>query len=121
MSAGRFDQTFYELNNGDIAAIAVQPETLLLTLGGSANSAPTGPADLPCSAVVSRGRRSKGINARLVRITFTAAPPSGYAEGEVITLPWLRPSTFDALAPNATGTYLATAVRLVGTTAEKVR
>lgn len=121
MSSGRFEQSFYELNNGSVAKIAVQEETLLLSLGGSTNTAATGPADLPSSAVVSRGRRSKGINARLVRIQFTASPPVGYAENEVISLPWLRPSTFDALNPGATGTYLSTACRLVGKTGEAVR
>lgn len=121
MSAGRFDDAFYELDGGLIAPIKVQPETLALTLGGSANATATGPADIPCSAVVSRGRRSKGINARLVRVTFTAAPPTGYAENEVIALPWLVPSTFNALNPGDTGTYLATAVRLVGKTGEDVK
>lgn len=120
MSSGPFQRTFYELNNGEIAAIRVQPETLALTLGGTANAAPAGPASVPSSAVVSRGRRSRGINARLVRIVFDT-PPAGYKADSVITLPWLQDTSFDNLEPNDTGTYLGSAVTLIGKTAEAVR
>lgn len=120
MSSGPFQRSFYELNNGEIASIRVQPETLALSLGGGANTAPAGPATVPGSAVVSRGRRAAGINARLVRIQFDT-PPTGYKADSVIQLPWLQDTTFDNLQTGDTGTYLGTPVTLIGKTAEAIR
>lgn len=121
MSAGAFLRTFYELDNGDIAAIRVQPETVAMTIGGVQNAAATGPATVPSSAVVSKGRRSRGINARLVRIVFPTTAPAGYLVNSPIALPWLDPGTFASLTPNATVAYLGASGILVGRTAESVR
>jgi len=120
MSSGAFLRSFYELDNGDIAAIRVQPETVAMTIGGAANTAPAGPATVPSSAVVSRGRRSKGINARLVRVVFPT-PPAGYLANSPIALPWLDPGTFASLNPNDSVSYLGASGVLVGKTAESVR
>lgn len=120
MSAGQFLRTFYELDNGEIAAIRVQPETLNLTIGGTANAAPAGPASVPGSASVSRGRRSNGINARVVRIVFTT-PPTGYEGNSPIQLPWLQESSFDDLQTNDAVSYLGGTGVLIGKTAEKIR
>lgn len=121
MSAGKFEDGFYELNSGEIARIRVQEETKSLTLDGTANAYATGPSTLPTAAKVSGGRRSLGINARLVRVQFTAGPPSGYKAEGVVALPWFNPTTWEALEKGNTGTYLSTAVKLVGKTAEAVR
>lgn len=122
MSAGRFNTlAIYETDNLETAGITVQPETLLLTLGGATNESPPPPASLPSSAVVSRGRRAKGINARLVRIAWTGAAPIGYDDRGIIALPWLAKATFDALPNRATGTYLGSACRLVGKTSEDIK
>jgi hypothetical protein len=68
---------------------------------------------------VSQGKRSLGINARKVSIRLTAAL-TGYQSGAVISVPWMQATTFDALVPKVTtGTYLATACILVGTSPEK--
>jgi len=120
MSAGPFSRSFYETDNGDIAAIRVQPETITLSIGGQANTAPAGPATIPGSATVSRGRRSNGINARLVRVVFETAP-TGYKAGSAIALPWLDPGTFAGLNTNDTVAYLGGTGVLVGKTAEKIR
>ncbi len=120
MSSGTFTRTRYELDNGDITNIRVQPETLALVIDGNTNAGVTDAVTRPGSAKVSGGRRSVGVNARLVRIRFTA-PKDGYAEGEVITLPWLQKATFDNLDLFSTGTYLGVSVELVGKTAESVR
>ena len=121
MSAGAFVRTRYELDNGDISPIRVQPETLGLTLSGSTNDAPAGAVDRVGSVNVSRGARSNGVNARMVRVTFTGAPPAGYLANSVIALPWLSQSTFDGLASGDAGTYLGAAIELVGKTPERVR
>ena len=121
MSAGQFLNAFYETNSGNIAGIRVQPETAALVLNGVTNTIPAGPADQLASAQVGKGRRSIGINARLVRIRFTGAVPDGYQAGGEIALPWLQFASFEALPKNATGTYLGVGVTLVGRSSETIR
>lgn len=120
MSSGPFLRSKYTLDSGDIAPIRVQPETVALSIGGSANAAPTGATTTQGSAVVSRGKRAKGINARTVTIVFDS-PPTGYKADSPIRLPWLNPTTFTSLAVGATGTYLGASVTLVGKSPEQVR
>lgn len=123
MSAGAFDVTNYELDNGDIQPIRVQPETLALTIEGTANAAPTGAQTNGNLVRVSGGRRRIGIKARSVRVKFTAAPPAGgYLAGQIISLPILTKTLYD-LIPNAggTGTYLGVAIRVVGKSSQAGR
>lgn len=122
MSAGRFNTlAIYETDQLERASITVQPETLTLQLGGVTNESPDPPTTLPVSAVVSKGRRSKGLNARLVRIAWVNDAPAGYDPRGVIALPWLAKASYDDLPKSATGTYLGSAVRLVGRTGEDTR
>ena len=128
MSAGGFIVSKYELTAGEEirVPIRVQPETLTLTINTIANAAPAGAytAHMP-SARVTGGRRGLGIFARLVRFEFTATPPTGYKEGETLSLPALSPEFYDECTYGATGTYTVAgstvAVRVIGTTAEKIR
>jgi hypothetical protein len=122
MSAGVFTDSFYESNQlGSVHPIRVQPETLALELGGTANAAADGAGAVGPSAVVSRGKRSLGINARTVSIRLTAAL-AGYKAGSVIVLPWMDPATFDDITPKVTlGTYLGTACKCIGKSPETVR
>ena len=122
MSAGAFENGKYESNTlGTIHPIRTQPETKALVIDGNTNSYPTGDAVLP-SAQVSRGKRSLGINARTVTIKFPSAVPTGYKVGSPITLPWFADTVeFLGFKAGDTGTYLATAIEVVGTSAEKVR
>jgi hypothetical protein len=122
MSAGAFTNSFYLSSElGTVHPIRVQPETISLTLGGQANTAPSGTGAIGPSAQVSGGKRSIGINARTVSIRLTAAL-SGYKADSVIRLPWLANSTFAALVPKVTtGTYLGTACILVGKSPETVK
>lgn len=120
MSAGAFEIRKYEsTKTGQIHPIRVQPETLALVLDGNTNTEPAAALDSPLSAQVSQGTRSLGLNARTVTITWVAAAPTGYKAGGSINLPWLAETGFDALSRGKTGTYLATAVRVVGTREEK--
>lgn len=103
--------------------IRVQPETLALQLGSTANTAPSGTAILP-SAQVGRGKRSIGINARTVTVKFaTGSAPSGYKADSPITLPWLQEnSAFLTAAPGVTTvTYLGQTAILVGKSPEHTR
>lgn len=117
MSSGNFTDTFYEADNGDIHPIRVQPETLLAVLG-AANSAPAGPLTVPLSARARKPRRAFGLGARTARVKFTATPPTGYALNQTLTIPILSPSIFASITKGVTGTYLSTAVKVVGTTSE---
>lgn len=122
MSAGAFTLSLYEDENGVVHPIRVQPETILLTIGGVANTPPAGPADAGvASAQVSKGRNSIGYNARLVSIKFPTNPPAGYKADQIIRLPWLRDSTFGAIQAGQTVTYLESTGVVAGKTPEKIR
>lgn len=121
MSAGAFLRSRYESDPGSIHRIRIQPETAALTIDGVTNAPPAGAIDAQGSARVGAGRRSLGVNARLVRLAWTAAAPAGYDANGIITLPWLQQDSFNALVPGAAGSYLGSAVELVGKTAESIR
>lgn len=107
MSAGSPITAKYQDGNGVVRPIRIQPETLTLTLNGVANDETADPlvSGVP-SAKVSGGRRSIGVNARLVRFIITAAtPPPGYKAGSPISLPVLTPTSFAAYSRGQTGTY----------------
>lgn len=106
MSAGATILSVYDSDGGNSFNIRVQPETLTLTLATVANAAGTGTpaAGLP-SAKVSGGRRSIGVNARLIRVRFTGTLPPGYKMDGIIALPVLQQSVFNGYAKGQTGTY----------------
>lgn len=117
MSAGNFIRSRYESDAGNIHPIRIQPETADATIG-SVNAAPAGAVDVPISARVSGGSRQIGLTARKVRLAFTGTPPTGYAANSVVTIPILTPARFNSVAVGTTGTYLGTAVEVVGKTSE---
>lgn len=125
MSAGQTLSTVYESDTGLFFPIRIQPETETLTLNTVANAAPANSpgSGLP-SASVSRGRRSNGVNCRLVRFRFTGTVPPGYLEGGVIALPVLQAATYASYGKSQTGTYTLNgtpySVAFVGKTPETV-
>ena len=124
MSAGPFTNSFYTSDADFVHPIRIQPETLTLTIGGQANSAPTGPADAGTGFVrVSGGKRTYGITPRKVSIRFTATPPTGYAANQTYRIPVLVPGHYQAyIEPKLqTGTYLGVACQVVGKSAESGR
>ncbi len=127
MSAGGFIKVRYQADTGILHPIRIQPETLILELGGSANAVPTEPAGTVksrISARVSGSRRGLGLFTRMVRIQFGSATgdaPDGYQLGGVITLPILTEALYDAITPGDTGTYLTKAVTVVGLVSEVER
>lgn len=127
MSSGAFLNTVYESGSGLFFPITIQPETLTLTLAGTANTAPANApgAGLP-SAQVSKGRRATGVNARLVRVrTPATGGDANYIPNGVLTLPVLQAATFAAYGKSQTGTYTingaSIAVEYVGKTPETIR
>ena len=124
MSAGAFVDSLYQARYGTgtaVHGIQVQPETLALTIAGSANTAPAGPPTSPISAKVSGGRNSIGLQAELVRLKFTDVVPPGYKVDGIITLPLLNAAIRAVAFRNADGQYLGLDVQVVGITPEKVR
>lgn len=122
MSAGAFTNSKYESNSGSIYRIRVQPETAAATIGGTANTAPAGAIDQEVSAQVSGGKRSIGMNARTISLSFTGSLPTGYA-GPSVRIPVLQSATYDAWTATAgqTGTYLGVAVEVLGQSPETKR
>lgn len=100
MSAGAFTRTKYQASYGDGTAvhpIRVQDTTLTCSVGGVDNDPPAGAISNPISAVVSRGRRSKGLVVRTVTLEApTTSPPTGYKPGGLTTIPCLTQAFFDA-------------------------
>jgi len=124
MSAGAFQTSLYQSNfTGSVHPIRIQPETLAMTLGGTANAPATGTAVLP-SAQVSKGKRSIGINARSITIKFaTGTAPATYKAESPITLPWLQNNAaFTGAVPGVTAVnYLSTPAILIGKSPEVTR
>lgn len=122
MSAGVYTRTFYELDNGDIVQIRVQPETISFANGATSNSAPAGPATLPLTAKVSRGDREVGIRPRRVSFAFDPGEaPAGYEEGNLYYIPILDKSQFDAMTAGSAATYLTKSGRLLRKFNEDIR
>lgn len=116
MSAGPFLNAFYEADSGAIAPISIQPETAALVITGvGTNTIPAGPANLPVPAKVSSGRRSRNLNARLVRVKVTSAGTSDLTVGSTIALPWLQFASFQDIVRGQVGTYRnGSAIEVVG-------
>lgn len=120
MSAGVFSKTKYQASYGAgtaIHPIKVQDTTLTCSINSVVNDPPTGDVNNPISAVVSRGRRAKGLIVRTVTLEApTTSPPTGYKPGGLTTIPCLTEAFFEA-ASNATD---ETTVSYNGSTTYKV-
>lgn len=120
MSAGSFSLSRYGASYLATAVhpIRVQAETLLaVTIGGTpvTNAPPAGAVNNPISAVVSNGRRSRGLTPRSIRIRLTGTPvPATYSPGSVTTLPALTAAFFAACTVGTTLTYLGSTWTVVG-------
>lgn len=120
MSSGGFNLKRYQASadTANYHPIRVQPETLALEIAGTANAEPAGALNAYPSAVVSRGQRALGLNARTVTVKFVGAGPEGYQAQGTIRLPWLTAATFAPIRKGQTGTYLGQAIEVVGKTPE---
>lgn len=125
MSSGSFIKSKYQtevIGSGTSAAsyivpIRVQPETLACSVNSVSNDAASGDITLPVSAVVSRGRRARGIIPRTVTLQAGATgAPTGYKAGGLTTIPCLT-NAFYAECAAATQD---TVVSYLGSTTWKV-
>lgn len=112
MSSGAFVRSKYQssYDAAQIHPIRVQPETIAASIGGVANTAPSGATTSPISAKVSGTRRSIGLTARRVTIAAPATgQPTGYLPGGKTTIPALTGAFFNAAIKGAAVTYLGVA------------
>ena len=117
MSAGAFELKKYSSDAAVVYNIRVQPETTLFsaqapTIAGAVTAEP--------SAIAKGSRRGIGVNARNVRIRFTAAPPAGYATGQTLTVPIFSLAAYAAIKKGDAVTYLGVAAIVVGKTPEYI-
>lgn len=120
MSAGVFTRTQYQLRNGSIARIRVQPETLSATFDTTANAAPAGAPTAGLPTVYARKpERVYGIGARTVTLFFTGTLPDGYS-GDPLTIPVLQSAVFDGIAEGGPATYLGAPAQVLSKRAENI-
>lgn len=123
MSSGPFVNSFYGIGDGSVVGnIRIQPETETLTIGGTANASPGGPATTE-RGVSATGRRSTlFIGARRVNVRVTAAGTSNLTVGESLSIPWLNAGTFFGvvLPKSQTGTYQGASVEVIGSSPERL-
>lgn len=116
-------QASYNVTTPQIHPIKIQPETLLASIGGVANSAPAGAINNPISAEISRNKRQRGLHPRSVTLRApTTAPPAGYMPGGLTKIPCLTTAFYTACtaATSATVvTYLGASYTVAYTTNEE--
>lgn len=114
MSAGGFEQGFYEADSAEIHIVRFQPETEALDFGGTMNAQPEGPATSPFWVKVSRATTEYGLAPRKVRIKWTGDPPTGYLANQSLEVMVFQASVFNGVTLNSTCTYLGSEARVVG-------
>lgn len=119
MSAGDFIRSKYETDSGEICNIRVQPETLAATFGGTANAAPAGTVTQLASAIARKGKRQIGVGPRLIGVGFET-PPTGYTS-EVLYVPIMQKTLYDATALGDAVSYLGGTGVVVSKIAESIR
>lgn len=120
MSQGKFELSKYEADNDEIHPIRIQEETLGVTIGGQANTAPTTATTSSISARVSGGNRRLGLKARSVSFAFKTDAPTGYKVDSPIRLPILKKVTYAAISKGQTFTYQGKTATVIGKQNERV-
>lgn len=121
MSAGAFTTSRYIANNGDTHPIRLQPETLSLTFGATANDPPPPPVDTNLYARSGGGNRRYGLKARSVTLSFKVTAPTGYKVGSYIRVPILQPGLWNSINIDDTCTYLGATATVIGVNPERRR
>jgi len=125
MSAGRFSRSRYSASYAsEIHPIRVQPETLSLASQSDppvTNAAPIGSISNPISALVTLGKRARGLRPRSVTIQLKdgETPPSGYIAGSVARVPILQETLYENLQVGDDATYLGSDWQVIGKSPEE--
>lgn len=117
MSSGPFNLAKYQSDAGRTYNIRIQPETQAFSAQAGVIAAAV--SEEP-SAIAKGSRRGFGVNARSVRVRFTAAPPTGYDIGGTLTVPILTQAAWALITKGAAVTYLGTAAIVTGKTPEYI-
>lgn len=124
MSAGAFVISSYRAsyNTDQIHPIRIQPETLAATANSVANNAPSDPQNSPISAVISRGKRARGLMPRTVTIRLNEGQIlDGYLPRSITTIPVLLPATFGVWTFGSEVDYLGAVWTVTGRSQEEAR
>lgn len=121
MSSGAFQYSRYVDDDGNDWRIRVQPETLALTIDGTANAGGTGTGDVSGTVRTSQSRRAFGMKPRTVSFKFTGTVPDGYKGDPISNIPLLQEAIYDKALPLATGTYLGSAIEVLSRSPESNR
>jgi len=125
MSAGRFTRSRYDASYATaIHPIRVQPETLAFASQSdppTLNNAPTGTITNPISALVTLGKRARGLRPRSVTVQLKdgETPPTGYVAGSIARVPILREGLYDELQVGDDATYLGVDWQVIGKSPEE--
>lgn len=108
MSSGLFENSKYQLPNGTICSVRIQPETATATFApGGTNAPPAGAVNLAGVYNLNRGhRRRRPFSCRYVRVRFSGTPPAGYAANTILQIPILTNAVYAAITEQSTGSYL---------------
>lgn len=121
MSAGAFQYSRYVDDDGNDWRIRVQPETLALTIAGTANAGGTGTGATNGTVRTSQSRRGFGVKPRTVSFKFTGTIPTGYKGDPISNIPLLQEAIYNAATPLATGTYLGSPIEILSRSPESKR
>lgn len=121
MSAGSFINSRYQSDDGTIHQIKLQPETVAMTVGGTANAAPTGAIDSVFAAEVNRGAKAYGLKPRKINVSFEGEPPTGYRPYTSLSLPILTTDLFEAISDNDVVVYNGGSGKVSSKVAENIR
>lgn len=120
MSDGRFVEVNYELDDGEVGLIRVQPETRDCLINSVANTPSADPVTLRTRVYVQRGRREYGIRARFVTCRWVTAP-DGYDDRTLFSIPVFAKTLFDGLAPGQSVAYNGGTGTIVSLEPERIR
>lgn len=117
MSSGSFVSSKYEMDDGRVIPIRIQPETL-----STVNTVPAAALtpDMP-TAKVSKSKREFGIGARFITLKWKTTIPEGYKETGFVKVPILQLSVFNGLAKGADYEYLGTTAEIVSKTPQDIK
>lgn len=121
MSAGEFVETRYQDNSGAVFPGTVQPETLALTVAGTANAPTADAINQRVSFKVSKTNGEIGCGPRKANFFFTTAAPSGYAANQTYSQPIMTQAVGALVSRGVVGTYLGEDITFRSLSPESIR
>lgn len=118
---GKTEIRFYQADSAEIHLVRQQPESAILSIDGSPNTIPAGPATSPFWAEVGRGAREYGLKPRVVRGQWLPGQaPAGYDECGEFEVVIYSTAVYNAATIGAPLTYQGGSAKIVGKTNEDI-